>query len=442
MKKTNLWIIGGFALAGLIYLSSFGLGHLFGQATFWTWREEIMLLLGVVAFVFMTLAMVISVRPRWIDSAMDGLDKAYGLHKWAGICAAVAATMHWLAENAPKWVVDLGWLEHPGHLGGAKPAEWQLNLVHSGAVVGEWAFYILVAMVVAALIQKIPYRWFRYAHKVFPVIYIAVAYHAIAVLLKNAWWSTPAAYLLVALAAVGCVCAVISLTQGIGRSRKVGAVIDKIDRFDNGIVDIELRIENGGFSHQQGQFAFVRFDFDNEPHPFTIASSGEDPKRLRFAIKALGDFTNTLAAKIHEGQAVEVEGPYGRFDFDTATERQVWVAGGIGVTPFMSRLEALAQNGSAKGSVDFWYCTRNESDAAFPVSLEELCQKAGVVLHRIEAFKEQTLNAEAIRTVVRDLAKVHVWFCGPQAFAQSLQNGLVNLGFNKNAFHYDRFNMR
>ncbi len=443
MRKTTLWIIGSLALVGLVYSSSPGLGNLLSGAGFWGWREEIMLAFGVMAFVFMTLAMVISVRPGWLDRTMGGLDKAYGLHKWAGICATIAAIAHWLAENGPKWIVSLGWMPHPGHLGGdIEPAPWERFLVESGGFVGEWAFYLLTILVVVALFQRIPYHWFRYAHRIFPVIYIALAYHAVAVLFKTSWWTTPAAYLILTLALAGTVASLVALTQRIGASRKVEAIVHGVDRHDNGIVDIELRVCGDGFSHQAGQFAFVRFGFGDEPHPFTIASSGDDPKRLRFAIKALGDFTNTLGEKIGEGQTVEVEGPYGQFGFDDAKGHQVWVAGGIGVTPFMARLEALAGRGGTSEPVDFWYCTKNDRDAAFPGQLDALCKKAGVVLHRVDAARKQYLSADTIRESVGDVSSVKVWFCGPQSFAESLLAGLVCLGFRDTAFHYDRFSMR
>ncbi len=443
MRKTTLWIVGAFALSGIIYLLSPGIGHLIDSQAAWTWREEFIYLSGTAAFVFMTLAMVIAVRPAWLDRAMNGLDKAYGLHKWAGICATVCVLLHWLAERVPKWMVEFGWVTHPGHLGGdAVPPAWQVQLVDSGALVGEWTFYVLTALVVLALFQRIPYRWFRYVHKVFPLVYLAAAYHVLAMLFKGSWWATPAGWLLAVLTAVGVVASCVSLFQRIGASRKVKAVIRNVEGHDNGLVDITLQVLGNGFRHESGQFAFVSFEHDDEPHPFTIASSGDDPHTLRFAIKALGDFTNTLPVDLREGQTVEIEGPYGQFGFDVDGERQVWVAGGIGITPFMSRLEALANCGGAKQPVDLWYCTRSERDGAFPDRLDELCEQAGVTLHRVYAEHKQYLNANTIWAAVKNLCGVDVWFCGPQGFAESLRKGLARYGFRDSAFHYDRFSMR
>lgn len=442
MRKTTLWIIGSFATAAVIYLLSPGPAALVLEPTAWTWREEVMLLCGVVALVFMTLTMVIAARPAWLDRAMNGLDKAYGLHKWAGICATIAVVLHWLSENAPKWMVELGWIAHPGHLGGELPPAWVERLIDSGALIGEWTFYVLAALVVIALFQRIPYRWFRYVHKLFPLVYLATVCHVVAVLPKNGWWSTPAAYLLVALMAIGVAASLMALFGRIGAARKVRAIIRRIEHHDSGIVDITMEALGNGFAHETGQFAFVRFQHDREPHPYTIASSGDDPYTLRFAIKGLGDFTRQLGDGIRLGHTVEIEGPYGQFGFDSDGERQIWVAGGIGITPFMSRLEALANSGGSGRPIDLWYCTRSEKDGAFPQQLEALCERAGVTLHRVTAEKKQYLDAHAIRIAVRNLIGVNVWFCGPQSFADSLRRGLSRYGFKDSAFHYDRFSMR
>jgi len=443
MRKTTLWIIGAFAASAAIFLLSPGPGLLSGDASGWVWREQVVLFSGVVALVFMTVAMVTSVRPAWLDRATGGLDKAYGLHKWAGICVAIAALLHWLGEEGPKWLVQLGWLAHPGHLGGdAVPPEWMERLVDTGALVGEWTFYVLLALVVVALFQRIPYRWFRYVHKAFPLVYLAAVFHTFAVMFKTGWWTTPAAWLLAGIAAVGVAASLVALFGRIGAERKVKAIIRRIERHGNGIVDITLQVLGNGFVHQSGQFAFVSFAHDREPHPYTIASSGDDPYTLRFAIKRLGDFTGALPERVREGQTVEIEGPYGQFSFDVDGERQIWVAGGIGITPFLSRLEALANSGGSGQPIDLWYCTRDDEDGAFPLQLEALCERAGVTLHRVVAAKRQYLHANAIQARVKRLCRANVWFCGPQSFAESLRKGLGRYGFRASAFHYDRFGMR
>ncbi|MFM2486221.1 ferredoxin reductase domain-containing protein [Celerinatantimonas yamalensis] len=63
-----------------------------------------------------------------------------------------------------------------------------------------------------------------------------------------------------------------------------------------------LSINKGVFEHLPGQFAFVRFAHDKEPHPFSIMSASPEGKSLHFAIKSLGDYTSVLAAHDRAGR--------------------------------------------------------------------------------------------------------------------------------------------
>lgn len=69
-------------------------------------------------------------------------------------------------------------------------------------------------------------------------------------------------------------------------------------------------------------------------HPYTIASGRwEETSRITFVVKDLGDHTHRLHEQLRVEQAVRVEGPYGCFTFDDGRVHQIWIGGGIGVTP-------------------------------------------------------------------------------------------------------------
>ena len=438
MKKTSWWILGAFALFCGTFLASPGLQILLEKSGFWVWRNQSIMLTGVAALVFMTLTMLIAIRPAWLDRATGGLDKAYGLHKWAGIFASITLILHWLGEKGPKWMVQAGWLERPIRAGSKGEAPWWFEL---GKTLGEWGFYALLVLVVVALFQRIPYRFFRYIHKALAVVFVAGAFHAVT-MLPASWWQTPAGFIVAALALGGTIAAFLSLAQRIGATRKTKATISEITLHANGLIDLSLKLSEKGMTHRPGQFAFLTFNSAEGPHPFTIASPGDDPHQVRFVIKPLGDFTRTLAAHLQTGQIVQLEGPYGQFDFRSDAARQVWVAGGIGITPFLAQLEHLAQQEKPQQNIDLWYCVKTRQEANFPPNLDELCQRAGITLHRTVAEDEQRLDAKQIKQQIQDLSRASVWFCGPQGFAQSLKKNLLQLGLSDQLFHSERFAMR
>ena len=379
--------------------------------------------------------MVISIRVPWIN------------HKWTGIFSTVLILFHWLGEKVPEWLVQSGIIPDPGELtDGSGFSDLEINLFQSGVVLVEWTFYVLIILVIIALVKKIPYRVFRKTHKVFPVVFLVVAYHGATAQLKEHWLGTSAGYLLLLLVSLGVVSAIICLFQSIGRTRKFTATISDVNQNLHSVVDIQLSTKKS-FLHQPGQYAFLRFAHDKEPHPFSIASSGDDVYSLRFLVKPLGDFTKNLGNQIYIGQEVEIEGPYGEF-FHLATQsemagrREIWIAGGIGITPFISRLEKLANSGATQQPIDFWYSTRGDYNILFPDNLEHLCQQAGVNLHHLNSVKKKHLTADMVFDSVGSFENVSIWFCGPPAFAECLLKRLSVCNFDKRYFYYDNFNMR
>jgi predicted ferric reductase len=207
----------------------------------------------------------------------------------------------------------------------------------------------------------------------------------------------------------------------------------------NDVVEIECHVSGAGMPHRAGQFAFVRWQAGRDAHPFTIASGSDDPHRLRFCIKALGDDTRALLNTLKSGMAVTLEGPYGGFDLETSGQPQVWVGAGIGVTPFLARLETLPAQPS-DAPVDFYYCAPTASP--FATRLRELCQRTGVRLHWIDAQRDGPLDLRRILSDRGPAPRQHLWFCGPQAFGDALQSAWWQAGLKARHFHREHFAFR
>lgn len=410
---------------------------------FWDWRRAIVLLSGILALWWMSAGMLLAGRPGWLEQRLGGLDKLYRLHRDIGIGAGLLVFGHWMSEWLPKNLAKLGWLPERvrGHRG---PKAWWVDLAKD---VGEWAGYILLALVVIALIRRIPYRWFRLAHKAFGLVFAAGVFHGLLMLPRD-FWQQPLGWLTAALAGAGLIPAFLSLTNRIARQRKYPARIESIRQHADRVVEITCRPDAGWPGHRAGQFLFADFGQPGEgAHPFTIASAWH-PRQgtLMLAIKALGDFTAKLPALLKPGQELLLEGPYGGFDFaakqqvdrGTRPAHQVWVAGGIGVTPFLAELEQRTQAASAAGEADFFYCTPERGD--YPDRLEALCRSAGVRLHRRLTAHEGLLPAADIQACLQPGSSV--WFCGPAAWGKALARTLAEHGLPPAAFHREAFEFR
>lgn len=407
----------------------------------WFWRRNLILLSGIVALWWMSAGMLLATRAPWLENRFGGLDRLYRLHKNIGIGAGILVFAHWMLEWLPKNLAQAGWIAGPNRPRGPRVAEPWVDLAKD---VGEWAGYILLALVVVALIRRFPYRYFRLVHKAFGLIFLAGVFHGL-MLLPGAFWQTPLAWLTVAVAAAGVVPALLSLSNRIGRKRQHGATIEAIHQADGQTLEIVCRPDNSWPGHRAGQFLLADFAVAREgAHPFTIASAWDSQDgTLTLDIKALGHLTKQLPALLGTGQRITLEGPYGHFDFsgnqavDRSNGHQIWVAGGVGITPFLARLQHLASFG-ARADVDLFYSTTGTGD--FPEQLDALCQRTGVRLHRRLSDRDGPFAAADITACQQ--GGTSVWFCGPRNWGEMLARQFRTVGLPQESFHQEAFEFR
>ena len=403
---------------------------------------------GVLGMGAMSVAMILATRARWLESWVNGLDKAYRLHKWLGISALVFSVVHWIASQGPKWMVGLGLIEAPnrGPRGGSGQAQEGIQgffMSQRGLAegVGEWAFYATVLLIALALIQRFPYRLFASTHTLIAVAYLALVAHSVVLLNFNAW-TQPLGILMALLMAGGVVSALLALTRQIGRTNRVSGQITSTRTFPElNSTAVSIALNEGWSGHAAGQFAFVTFDPKEGTHPFTIASSWDPATReVLFISKALGDYTAILPRTLAVGGEATVEGPYGRFTFDDGVDRQIWIGGGVGITPFIARMKHLAKTPGAK-SVDLIHSTTEVSAAALAL-LKADAEVAGIRLHVLVDDRDGFLTGERLRKLLPDWPSASVWFCGPAGFGQALRGDLMANGLTPDRFHQEIFNMR
>lgn len=436
-------------LAGLISLVALAwgwdvmvAGGASGGSAPWRARQEMLYLSGLLSIALMSLAMLLASRPAWLEGPLGGLDRIYRTHKWAGILAVIFAALHWLVEMSDDVLKAVFGRE------GRLPKDDGTGLLgvlrDLAEDMGEWAIYALLAMLAITLWKRFPYRPWRFLHQAMPVLYLMLVFHAV-LLAPTDYWMQPVGALLALLLGAGVYGSAHALAGHIGRSRRVQGRIVTVEHPAADIVAISCQVGHGWRGHRPGQFAFVTFDRSEGPHPFTIASSDHGDQTISFQIKALGDYTRRLAERLQAGQAVTVEGPYGRFDIARRNSRaqQIWVAGGIGVTPFLAWLESLQNNPREAPAADLHYCTRDRETDPFVARLESFCAPLPSINLQIHGSRQgEVLNAENMLASKDQSRLTEVWFCGPQGLSEKLRKGLRATLHGKLRFHQEAFEMR
>ncbi|SLN43083.1 ferredoxin reductase family protein [Oceanibacterium hippocampi] len=448
MPRTNVWIFWGFwVVLGLLWLALNP--AIFSAADVFAFRHQVMQFSGVLAIAAMSVAMILSIRPRWPEARLGGLDKVYRLHKWLGIGALGLAVFHWLWSEAPKWAVGLGWLDRPARGPRAEITDpvqrFLLDYRDAAEGPGEWAFYGMLVLLLIALIKLIPYRLFRYSHRVMPVVYLLLAFHAV-ILLDYEMWLTPLGLVMAILLGAGCLAAVVSLFGRIGAGRRVAGEIVAMHHYP-GVHSLEtvVRLGPGWPGHEAGQFAFATSDRLEGAHPYTIASAWDPAEPwITFISKELGDHTTGLVDRLKVGQKVTVEGPYGCFTFHDGAPRQIWVGAGIGITPFVARLKEMAKRdgGAARPGIDLFHSTREVDEAALE-RLAEDARAANVRLHLLIDGRDGRLTGQRIREAVPEWREASLWFCGPGGLGKALRADFAARGMPVDAaFHQELFELR
>lgn len=405
-----------------------------GQASgWWMLRQHTLYLTGLWSMGAMGLILLLALRLPLLERPLGGMDQVYRLHKAAGITAGVTAVMHWAAKESSGLIAGL-W----GRAGRA-PREavlsWFTDSRGLAKDVGEWAFYALLALIALTLLQRLlAYKPWRVTHRAMALLYLGLVFHTVA-LTPLSYWALPLGLLQAVVLTLGSIAALVSLAGAVGLRRQHQGRIASVQVLGEGPdapLEIVCALPASWPGHRAGQFAFVRFDRSEGAHPFTIASAPEGvgqgsdgAAQLRFVIKPLGDYTRTLAQRLHAGQRVDIEGPYGRFDGQgRRAHQQVWVAGGVGVTPFLALLEAR-QGGAIDRPADtqpvqLHYCTRNAARDPLLARLHTLCAQAEppVALTVHDDARGQRLTAELLAAQAD--GPIDLWFCGPQGLGDAL----------------------
>lgn len=425
----------------------------FQSANLFALRSLMVQYSGILAMGSMSVAMILALRPRWPERWFNGLDKMYRLHKWLGITALIVSVVHWLWSQGPKWAVGYGWIARPTR--GERPAienpiqEFFATQRGTAEGLGEWAFYAAVILIALALIKYFPYHYFYKTHRLLAVAYLVLVYHSI-ILVDFGYWTSPVGVVMALLLAYGTWAAIVVLVRRVGITRQVRGKIASIQYYPGvRTLDTAIDVPKGWPGHKPGQFAFATSNLSEGAHPYTIASGwNENEPRITFITKELGDHTSRLREKLQVGQDIKVEGPYGCFTFDDGFRRQIWIGGGIGITPFIARMQNIAMQRSAANadlaeqSVDLFHSTADYDEEAIR-KLKEDAEAAGVRMHVLVDSRDGYLTGDRIRAEVPDWREASIWFCGPTGFGEALRRDFAAQGFDvRRHFHQELFAMR
>jgi ferredoxin-NADP reductase len=155
-------------------------------------------------------------------------------------------------------------------------------------------------------------------------------------------------------------------------------IVQEADQITQSTLLLTLKRSETGppFAFQPGQYAVINFYRKRRPSAvrcFSIVSSPTQQDILQFSMRTRGHFTKALS-RLKPGDNVDVSGPFGGFVFDAQRDKHtVFMAGGIGITPFIS-MSRYAAATKADNKIDLLYSCQTQDDIPFLDELKQLEQ--------------------------------------------------------------------
>lgn len=379
------------------------------------------------AYSLFALTFVLSTRARWLDRYFGGLDKMYQTHHKIALAAFLLMCIHpfllavrWVPDHIMRFFMTVFPIHH----------KLAVNL-------GSYALWGTVLLMVFTLVIKLPYRSWKISHKFMGIFFILALVHTFQ--LTVAFAENPALWIyLLFISTLGLSAFIYQVFLYKMLNRGFLCQVSSAEKITGGILHIGLRPLESKICFSPGQFCFFSFRYpaiSGETHPYTLLSSGEKAE-LQVMVKSLGDYTAKLYSTVTPGVKVRLYGPYGGFVFNGDCKNQVWIAGGIGIAPFISWLRYLKQNPPQDVAIELYYCVHKHSDVVF---LEELR-----AFHKSFPKFNSTLicTEERSRFSVREIDKVNekeFFLCGPGQMCRSIIRDLRKQGVLQAKVHHENF---
>ncbi|MBP7830689.1 MAG: hypothetical protein KA248_12305 [Kiritimatiellae bacterium] len=223
--------------------------------------------------------------------------------------------------------------------------------------------------------------------------------------------------------------------------------VTAVRRLNDSAVEIRAARPDGSkLEHRAGQFAFFRIlspACGMEEHPFTI-SSPPGSETLHITVKALGDYSAALPAA-SAGARLLCDGPYGRFTPARGAGPYLFVAGGIGITPFLSILKEWDAAGLADPVTLIWSLRAREEriDEGFfeAAASRHAAFRFVPVLTREPAGAGRRVDRALLNACIEpaEVARTAAYVCGPGSFRRAVIGHLRELGLPRRAIHDETF---
>lgn len=208
--------------------------------------------------------------------------------------------------------------------------------------------------------------------------------------------------------------------------------------------------KNSKFFFIPGQYLIVYLNGQSGPEgrAYTISSIPGD-KLLAITVKKMGRFSAALC-ELKIGTAIVLEGPTGYFYPDEKSGELVFLAAGIGITPFLSIIRTHSKDKLLKDKkISLFYSNKTKEDTAFFDELNKLSEsnkklklfyyltRQKIKDGRIKEFNR--IDIKSIKSKLKHLEDKDYFICGSIKFVSDMRRAILDGGVSELKIHTEAF---
>lgn len=374
-------------------------------------------LAGLIGFLFLSVLIISGDTARYFDR-LFGMDKIIKFQRKFALITCIFVIAH------PLFFM----LSSGNYLNYLIP-----NFVVFPLALGIISLYIFIIVEVSSILYKrISYQIWQYIHILTYILFFFSLYHALNLGsdIGNIFIKSIFGILLIGIIIGGIYRIYYKIKQ-----RNFKGYVKEV-RWETKDTFTLILKPNKKFNFKAGQFCFLRLNQDKlyARHPFTISSSPNE-ENLHFTIKLTGKFTKA-ASELKKGEEIIVDGPFGVFTLSDNKKELVFLAGGVGITPFMSQIRNQLRSRVGK-NILLLYGAKTKDEIIFKDELDKIKEqwfKKVYVLSQDNSHYEMCengyMNGEIIKKYVKDIKNSLFYICGPEPLKELCKKELKSLGVN------------
>jgi predicted ferric reductase len=379
-------------------------------------------LTGLIGFLFLSLLIFSGDTARFFDKIF-GIDRIIKFQRKFSLFTAVFILSH------PIFFI-------------LSRKEYIKYLIPNFAVIplamGILSLYIfIIIMICSQLYKRISYTVWQYLHILTYILFFLVLYHAINF---GSDTGNTEIGIVIGILTFLVILGIIYRTKYKITHKRFKGYIQEIKKENENCVTIKIKPEKE-IKFKSGQFCFLRLNGEKlyARHPFTISSHPEE-KDLTFTIKIEGRFTKAIS-KLKKGEVVMLDGPFGLFTINNKEKDLVFIAGGVGITPFISMIKNRMyseKTNPSKQNITIIYGTKTKDSLIFRNYLDSIKEKWFKKVYALsrqkideKGYENKRIDKEIIEKYVKNTSNSIFYICGPEEMKKDIIRYLKSLGVKK-----------